>query len=37
MRVFVNRKAAARDAALVFETGYAARAMLAQSGATTSA
>ncbi len=25
MRVFVNRKAAARDAALVFETGYAAR------------
>ena len=32
MRVFVNRKAAARDAALVFETGYAARAMLGTIG-----
>ncbi|MGT2486773.1 DUF2793 domain-containing protein [Methylobacterium oryzae CBMB20] len=32
MRVFVNRKSAARDAALVFETGYAARALLGTLG-----
>ncbi|ACB26939.1 DUF2793 domain-containing protein [Methylobacterium radiotolerans] len=32
MRVSVNRKSAARDAALVFETGYAARALLGNLG-----
>ncbi|MGH1588181.1 DUF2793 domain-containing protein [Methylobacterium phyllosphaerae] len=32
MRVFVNRKAAACDAALVFETGYTARALLGTLG-----
>ncbi|MGU3555272.1 DUF2793 domain-containing protein [Methylobacterium radiotolerans] len=32
MRVSVNRKSAARDAALVFETGYAARALMGNLG-----
>ncbi len=32
MRIAVNRKDAARDAALVFETGYAARALLGTLG-----
>jgi hypothetical protein len=32
MRVFINRKTAGRDAALVFETGYAARALLGTLG-----
>ncbi|WP_331315520.1 DUF2793 domain-containing protein [Methylobacterium mesophilicum] len=32
MRVSVNRQSAARDAALVFETGYAARALLGTLG-----